>query len=63
MAECVAFYVTGGGVKYKNADGKEVFRAYDFAGSTMDIERYNWIKYNIFNGVEFLDTNDGTISF
>ncbi len=63
MAECVAFYVTGGGVKYKNADGKEVFRAYDFAASTMDIERYNWIKYNIFNGVEFLDTNDGTISF
>ena len=63
MAECVAFYVTGGGVKYTNAEGKEVFKANNFAGSTMDIERYNWIKDNIFNGVEFLDPNNGTINF
>lgn len=63
MAECVAFYVTGGGVTYKNEDGKEVFSAYDFYNSTMDIERYNWIKENIFNGVEFLDPAGSTISF
>ncbi|MBR4329835.1 MAG: hypothetical protein IKP71_08265 [Candidatus Riflebacteria bacterium] len=63
MAECVAFYVTGGGVKYKNSDGKEVFRAYDFTASTMDIDRYNWIKENIFNGVEFLDPAGSTVSF
>ncbi len=63
MAECVAFYVTGGGVTYKNENGKEVFAANDFSNTTMDIERYNWIKYNIFNGVEFLDPNSGAISF
>lgn len=63
MAECVAFYVTGGGVTYKNENGKEVFSAYDFCRTTMDIERYNWIKYNIFNGVEFLNPSDSTVSF
>ncbi len=63
MAECVAYYVTGGGVKYTNTDGKEVVRAYDFTASTMDIERYNWIKENIFNGVEFLDPSDNTVTF
>ena len=61
MAECVSYYVTGGGIKYKNADGKDVFRAYDYTGATMDIERYNWIKDNIFNGTEFLDTANNTV--
>ena len=63
MAECVSYYVTGGGVKYTNENGKEVFRAYDYTGATMDIERYNWIKENIFNGVEFLDTANSTVGF
>lgn len=63
MAECVAYYVTGGGIKYTNENGKEVFRAYNYTGATMDIERYNWIKYNIFNGTEFLDTANSTVGF
>lgn len=63
MAECVAFYVTGGGIIYKNEEGKEVFEAYNFCKNTMDIERYKWIKENIFNGVEFLDTSDSSITF
>ncbi len=62
MAECVAFYVNGGGVIYTNTEGKQVFRANDFSGSKMDIERYNWIKENIFNGAEFLDPSDSSIS-
>ena len=43
-------------------DGKKIYKANNFYGSKMDIERYNWIKDNIFNGVEFLDPSTGPFS-
>jgi hypothetical protein len=56
MAECVSFYVTGNGILTKNKDGVDVYKCKDFSGTTMDMERYNFIKDNIFNGMEFLDS-------
>ena len=55
MAECVGYYIMGG-IITKNSKGQDVYRTSDgLYAHEMDLERYNYIKNNIFGGVEFSD--------
>ena len=62
MAESVGYYIMGG-IITKDSKGNDIYKTRDgLFIYTMDVERYNYIKDNIFGGVEFSDsapTNGG----